>query len=425
MARPCRGSGRGPGEASPNGCLSVFRRSDTLCPGNPSGGAIQVKWEYGRRKKRTGNRFLVLLILLLGALAVAGYALMRSGVLRWPPKVAATVHGDAGSGTVAGSSTDAGGGMVAGDDAGDPGEYVDSQFLMDTYVSIRAFGQGARDAVLAAFDEMRRIEAMTSRFVPTSDVSRVNQAAGLDPVQVSDETFMLLEKARECSELSGGAFDVTVGPIVDAWGFGTGSPRVPDPAVLAKAQSLVDFRAMELDPVQKTARLAAPGMSIDLGGIAKGYAADRAAAVLRERGVKHALIDAGGNIVAVGTRPDGSPWHIGIRDPRGSSPTDTIGPVVKVEDEAVVTSGDYERFFIEDGHRYHHIFDPKTGRPADRAQSATIIASNSLDADMLSTAVFVLGPVEGPKILTGLDGVSAMVVGPDGHLTFSPGFRAN
>lgn len=369
-----------------------------------------MKWEYGRRRRGRGHRLFVLfLVLLLAALAIAGYALVRFGVLPWPLKAAATLPGE-------------GSGRFGGSGAAEPEEHVESQFLMDTYVTVRAFGEGAKDAVSAAFEEMRRIEGLTSRFVPTSDVSRVNQAAGLDPVQVSDETFMLLEKAQECSELSGGAFDVTIGPVVDAWGFGTESPHVPDPDTLAKAVALVNFRAVELDPGQKTVRLATPGMSIDLGGIAKGYAADRAAAVLREHGVRHALIDAGGNIVAVGTRPDGSPWHIGIRDPRGSGPTDTIGPVVEISDAAVVTSGDYERFFIEGGQRYHHIFDPKTGRPADRAESATIIAPNSVDADILSTAVFVLGPVEGPKILEGLNGVSAMVVGADGHLTFSPAF---
>jgi len=370
-----------------------------------------LKWEYGRRRRGRGRRLWALvLILLLGVVAVVGYLLVRFSVVPWPPKAGAPRAANE-SGKAATASA-----VV------DPQEYVDSQFLMDTYVSIQAFGPGAKDAVSAAFDEMRRIENLTSRFIPTSDVARINEAAGGDPVKVSDETFTLLEKSRECSELSGGAFDVTIGPVVDAWGFGTETPHVPDSNVLAKAVALVDFRAMELDPASKTVRLAHPGMSIDLGGIAKGYAADRAAAVLREHGIKHALIDAGGNIVAVGTRPDGKPWHIGIRDPRGSSPTDTVGPVVEITDGAVVTSGDYERFFIENGHRYHHIFDPKTGMPADRAESATIIAPTSVDADMLSTAVFVLGPVEGPKILEGLDGISAMVVDANGHLVFSPGF---
>lgn len=369
-----------------------------------------MKWEYGRRRRGRGQRMLFLLvILLLGVLIVAGYALVRSGVFPRTPKAA--VQG-------AGRSGDAGGSTAEAE------EYVGSQFMMDTYVSIRAFGKGAESAVAAAFEEMRRVEGLMSRFVPSSDVSRVNQAAGLDPVQVSDETFMLLEKALRWSELSGGAFDITIGPVVDAWGFGTDDPHVPDPDALAKAVALVNFRAVELDPTQKTVRLPAAGMCIDLGGIAKGYAADRAAAVLRERGVKHALIDAGGNIVAVGTRPDGTPWHIGIRDPRGSNPTDTVGPVVKVSDAAVVTSGDYERFFVADGRRYHHIFDPKTGMPADLAESVTIIAPNSLDADALSTAVFVLGPSEGPKILEGLEGVSAMVVDAGGRLVFSPGFPA-
>lgn len=369
-----------------------------------------MKWEYGRRRRGKGHRRLILLvILLLAALVVAAYVLMRSGMLPQPWSATRVVPGE-------------GGDKAAEARTSQQDEYVESQFLMNTYVSIRAFGAGAQAAVGAAFDEMRRVEGLMSRFVPTSDISRVNQAAGADPVRVSDETFMLLEKAQECSQLSGGAFDITIGPVVDAWGFGTDSPHVPDQGALAKATALVNFRAVGLDPVAKTARLAVPGMSIDLGGIAKGYAGDRAAAVLREHGVEHALIDAGGNIVAVGTRPDGSPWHIGIRDPRGTSPTDTIGPVVEVRDRAVVTSGDYERFFMEGRRRYHHIFDPKTGMPATRAESATVIARDSLDADMLSTAIFVLGPVEGMKMLERLDGVAGMVVGADGKMTFSPGY---
>lgn len=369
-----------------------------------------MKWEYGRRRRGRGagsHRALVLVLLAL-ALLVTGYILVKAGVLPWPLEAVRAGRGNSHK--------------VDEPPAGEASEYVESQFLMDTYVSIRAVGPGSREAVGAAFDEMRRIEALTSRFVATSDVSRINQAAGGDPVQVSDETFTVLEKAQECSELSGGAFDATIGPVVDAWGFGTDNPHVPDPPVLARALSFVNWRALELNPDGKTVRLVSPAMSIDLGGIAKGYAADRAAAVLRGRGIRHALIDAGGDIVAVGARPDGKPWRIGIRDPRGESPADTIGPVIDVEDGAVVTSGDYERFFVANGERYHHIFDPATGRPAKLARSATVIAKDSCDADMLSTAVFVLGPADGVRLVERLDGISAMVVGADGDLSFSSGF---
>lgn len=370
-----------------------------------------MKWEYGRRRRGrgTGRCWTLVLALLVPALLITGYMLVKSGVLPWPLDIV-RAGGDEGP-------------QRAGQaDGGEAEEHVESQFLMDTYVSIRAVGPGARLAVGAAFDEMRRIEALTSRFVATSDVSRVNQGAGGDPVQVSDETFMLFKKAEECSELSGGAFDITIGPVVDAWGFGTDKPHVPDASVLAGALSLVNWRALELDPEGKTARLPLPGMSVDLGGIAKGYATDRAAAVLRDNGIQHALIDAGGNIVAVGTRPDGKPWRIGIRDPRGKSTAETIGSVIDAEDVAVVTSGDYERFFVDNGERYHHIFDSSTGKPASLARSATVIAKSSCDADMLSTAVFVLGPERGLEVAESLDGVFAMVVGADGDLSFSSGF---
>ena len=164
------------------------------------------------------------------------------------------------------------------------------------------------------------------------------------------------------------------------------------------------------------------GMSIDLGGVAKGYAAQRGAQALIECGISHALIDAGGNIVAVGSRPDGEPWQIGIRDPRGESMNDTVGPTLSIVDCAVATSGDYERRFVLDGKRYHHILDPKTGMPVDTVRSATVIANDSLHADMLSTAVFVLGPDEGIELIESLDEVSAMLVDDCGNKVFSKGF---
>ncbi len=369
-----------------------------------------MRWEYGRRQRGGGIRrpVLVLALLCLAAVLVA-CALVRTGLVRVPPDLRNAWWGSAARG-----SQDA--------QAGGEEEYTESQFLMDTYVTIRAIGPGCREATRAAFDEMRRVEAMASAFVATSEVSRVNQAAGGEPVRVSDELFALLEKAGEYSELSGGAFDVTIGPVVKAWGFGTDEPRVPDAQTLERALSLVNHRALEMNRVDRTVRLLARGMSIDLGGIAKGYATDRAGAILREHGIEHALIDAGGNILAVGGRPDGEPWRIGIRDPRGESPAETIGPVVPVKDGAVVTSGDYERFFVADGERFHHIFDPATGKPGQRAQSATVVAKSSCDADILSTAVFVLGPVEGLGLVDAIEGVEAMVVDADGGLSFSRGF---
>ncbi len=372
-----------------------------------------MRWERGRGRRRAGGHLRLILVLAALMLVACLCALARSGAIAWPSSRVLAWLGSKAQAT----------GDGARDDAREVSEHVASEFLMDTYVSIRAYGASAEEAVDAAFAEMRRIEALTSRFVPDSDVSRLNRAAGGDAVAVSEETYALLEKARTCSEASGGAFDVTIGPVVDAWGFGGGDPRVPDRDTLRVAASLVNWRALELDPAARTARLAVRGMSVDLGGIAKGYAADRAGAVLRAHGVEHALIDAGGNIVAVGARPDGTPWRVGVRDPRGESPTDTIGPVIEAVDEAVVTSGDYERFFVQDGVRYHHIFDPATGAPARRAQSATVIAKDSCDADMLSTAVFVLGPERGIELVDGLgDRASAMVVDAGGKVMYSARF---
>jgi thiamine biosynthesis lipoprotein len=297
-----------------------------------------------------------------------------------------------------------------------------SEFLMDTFVSVRAVGPNPEQATQAAFSEMERIESLMSRYIPDSDVSCINEGAGGGPVKVSEETFCVIEEAIKCASLTNGAFDITIGPLMDVWGFGAKDPAIPDTGEIEQACSLVGWELLELDPVNRTVRLPIQGMSIDLGGIAKGYAAREGARILREHGISHALIDAGGNIVTVGFRPDGEPWKIGIRNPRGESIEDTIGPTLSIVNGAVATSGDYERFFVHDGRRCHHILHPDTGMPVESAQSVTVLADDSLYADMLSTAVFVLGPDEGMEFIDNLDGVSAMIVDSDGNVLFSKGF---
>lgn len=297
-----------------------------------------------------------------------------------------------------------------------------SEFLMDTFISIRAVGPNVEQAIQAAFDEMRRIESLMSRHVSDSDVSRINRGAGGSPVKVKSETFYVIEEAVRCAGLTKGAFDITIGPLMDVWGFGTPDPVIPGAEEMEQARSLVGWELVELDSENMTVRLPIQGMSIDLGGVAKGYAAEEGARILREYGIPHALIDAGGNIVAVGSRPDGEPWKIGVRNPRGVGREDTIGPTLPVVNGAVATSGDYERFFIHDGKRYHHILNPGTGMPLETVSGVTVMAKDSLHADMLSTAVFVLGQDEGMEFIETLDGVSAMIVDADGNMLFSKGF---
>lgn len=366
-----------------------------------------MKWEYGRRHRqatRLRRRFFFG-ILLVAVILTAVYAVTRSGSygFTWAiPKLPL--------------------GFSASQADEDSKESSRSEFLMDTFVSIRAVGPNQEQAIEAAVDGMRRVESLMSRHIPDSDVSRINEGAGGEPVKVSEETFYVIEEAVKCARLTKGAFDITIGPLMDVWNFGAEDPAIPDAEEIEKARSLIGWELVELDSANRTVRLPIEGMSIDLGGVAKGYAASEGARILLEYGISHALIDAGGNIVTIGSRSDGEPWQIGIRDPRGESIEDTIGPTLSIVNGAVATSGDYERFFIYDGRRYHHILRPDTGMPVETARSVTVMAKDPLYADMLSTAVFVLGPDEGIKFIETLDGISAMIVTDDGSIVFSKGF---
>ena len=367
-----------------------------------------MKWEYGRRRREISRlrRRVFSGVLLVAAVLIAGYVVITSNEsygFSWVIRKLPIKSGNA----------------LKGQDAKESSR---SEFLMDTFVTIRAAGPNSEEAIQAAFDEMRRIESLMSRHISTSDVSCINRGAGGSPVKVTSETFHVIEEAVRCGSITKGAFDITIGPLMDLWGFGTSNPTIPSAPEIEQACSLVGWELVELNSENMTVRLPVQGMSIDLGGIAKGYAAEEGARVLKEYGISHALIDAGGNIVTVGSRPDGEPWRIGIRNPRGEGAEDTIGPTLHVVNGAVATSGDYERFFIHDGKRYHHILHPGTGMPVQTVSGVTVMAKDSLHADMLSTAVFALGPDEGMELIETLDGVSAMIVDANGNTLFSNGF---
>lgn len=247
-----------------------------------------------------------------------------------------------------------------------------------------------------------------------SELTRVNAAAGIEPVQVSADTWKVLDEALRLARLSEGSFDPTIGPLVAAWGIGTESPRVPAPEEIAALLKLVDYHRVRLDPDSRTVFLQDKGMALDLGGIAKGYAADEAARICRERGVQAAVLDLGGNIYTIGSKTleDGSkrPWSIGLQKPgleRG-----TVLGILKSTDATLVTSGDYERFFEFEGKRYHHILDPHTGYPAQSGLVQTSIFStrSSMTCDALSTALFVLGLDKGMELIETLPDYSALVV---------------
>lgn len=287
---------------------------------------------------------------------------------------------------------------------------------MGTVVEITLFGTGERaeTAMKAAFAEMRRVEHLMSPHLPESDLARL--AASPQGTHVSPETLALLRRALALNRSTDGAFDPTLGEIKRLWGIEAEAPRVPGNAELAAAMQQCGVDKLRIDG-ERVVKLA-PQLAIDLGGIAKGYAVDRAADILRQAGISHASINAGGDLLLIGDRK-GRPWHIGIQHPRR---TNEVLAVVSAADEAVVTSGDYERFFEVDGIRYHHLFDPTTGRPSRLSQSVTVVAANAETADALATAAFVLGPQAGSRMLLA-HGAEGVLIGADGSRLVTPGLK--
>ena len=279
-----------------------------------------------------------------------------------------------------------------------------TQFLMDTVVSITA-PRSAKAAVDDCFAELARLDGMLSAYRADSEVSRVNVGASAAPVAVSDELFALLSRAQDISAQTDGAFDVTIKPLIDVWDIRSGKNVVPNAAQIAAARDQVGYRHMALDADAKTVQFTKPGMQIELGGIAKGYAGDRVREILQTAGVRGAIADLGGNIVTLPSK-SGKPYRIGLQDP--SRPRGSYFTTVEPAGGSVVTSGPYERQFVVDGTVYHHILDPATGYPARTGlQSVTVLSDDGTLADALSTALFVLGADKGAELARQL-GVQAI-----------------
>ena len=277
--------------------------------------------------------------------------------------------------------------------------------LLGTLCKITTYG-AAEKAVRAAFDRIAEIDARMSTNRTDSELSRINAAAGSAAVAVSPDTWSVIEEALEISRIGDGRFDLTVGPLVKLWGIGTDTARVPSPAEITGARALVGWRDVVLSAADRSVRLRRPGMAIDLGAIAKGYAADEVIAVLAADGVKAAVVDLGGNVLTFGAKPDGTPWRIGLQDPDPAVPRGShIGLLEFTGSRAVVTSGTYERFFVRDGVRYHHILDTATGRPVQNGLVAvTIVTDRSIVADGYSTLVFASGIERGRALVEATGG---------------------
>lgn len=278
----------------------------------------------------------------------------------------------------------------------------------------------AASAFAAIFTEFDRLDALLSVWKPDSDVLRVNAAAGAEPVAVGTDLIEVLKTARQVSEWTDGKFDVTFGALSDVWKFDQDQDNsIPTREQIETRRPLVDYTGIVVDEGARTVFLKHKGMRIHLGGIGKGYAVDHAVRILRERGFRNFMIQSGGDLY-VGGLLRGVPWRLGIADPR--RPTSTFG-TLDLSDGTFSTSGDYERAFVKDGVRYHHLLDPATGEPARGCRSVTIVSNSPLLADGLSTGVFILGPEQGMALVERLQDVDAVIVTATNQVLVSSGLR--
>ena len=300
-------------------------------------------------------------------------------------------------------------------------------YAMDTAMQLTAYGERAEAAIDAAVKRVDAIAALSSAYISGSDVAKINAAAGKAAVMVSPEVLKMIRTAVQYGKITQGAFDITVGPLISLWGIGTDHERIPSPEEIHQALTLVGMDDIRIDEKASSVMLTKSGMSIDLGGIAKGFAADEVLRIFKEYGIESALINLGSSsIYALGQKPNGEPWTVAIRNPRQDG---EYLCVVQLADQALSTSGDYERYFIQNGKRYHHIFDPTTGYPAEAGvMSATVVIDGKTEdccmlADILTKAAFVSGTERGFAIIEGLEGSSCMAAGSDYRLYCSQDWK--
>ena len=298
------------------------------------------------------------------------------------------------------------------------GWVVREEAIMGTAIRVELWAEDRRQGELAAaavMDEMHRIDRCMSPHKPSSELSRINREAARQPVPLSEEMYRLVDRALALSRLSDGAFDISYAAVGRLYDY---RARLrPDAAALEAARARVGWRHLHLDAQRRTLRFGLEGMCIDLGGFAKGHAVDRATALLQRRGIAHAMVSAGGDSRAIGDHR-GRPWSVAIRHPR--QPGEVVA-VLPLEDTSISTSGDYERYFDEDGQRHHHLIDPATGRSPSSVHSVTILAADGLTSEALSKSVFVLGAQRGLALVESLAGIDAVVVDAAGALRASSG----
>lgn len=297
-----------------------------------------------------------------------------------------------------------------------------TETIMGTEVTITVVTRSAAEgdaAIDAGMAELRRLDEMMSLYKDTSEITRVNLAAGKHPVKVSPEMIEVVEDAAEVSKLSNGVFDLTIGPLVVLWQMRLKEGKVPTDAEIAGIKPLVNYKNIVVDKKGSTIYLKKTGMIMDFGGM-KGYTADRVAGIFKKRGITNAVIAVAGDIWILGRRDDGKPWRIGVQHPREH---DKVLAVLDLSDKYVSTSGDYERFVIKEKKRYHHIIDPRTGKPSKGVISATLVGDKGALIDPLTKVPFILGPEEGLKIVRKL-GAEAIVVDDQGKVYATDGIKS-
>ncbi len=300
-------------------------------------------------------------------------------------------------------------------------EWIDgTRAIMGTEVRVQLWHEdraAGAEAIEAVFTEFHRIDALMSTFKEDSRISLINREAALHPVSAGAELFDLVVRSLDMSVLTHGAFDITFDSVGHYYDFR--EEQRPDAATIAQGLPLIDYRLVQANAADQSIRFLKPGVRINLGGIAKGYAVERGVGILLDHGIRHAIVTAGGDSRLLGDRR-GLPWIVGVRDPRRDG---EVAVRIPLENEAISTSGDYERYFIEDGKRYHHIIEPSTGEPAGGVHSATIVGPDAVITDALSTSVFVMGVDSGLRLIATLPDYEAVVIDAEGRLFYSDGLQ--
>ncbi len=297
-----------------------------------------------------------------------------------------------------------------------------SRFQMGTIVELTVVSSSeekAEEAMAAGFAEIKRLEQLMSVYQETSEFSKINQMAGIQEVSVSPEVYDLIQKGLEAGRLTEGGFNLAIGPAVKLWGV-TESQHVPAPEELNQIRPLVNLDKVILNPQNHSVFLKDKGMKLDSGGIGKGDAADRVEKVLNQHGIEAGIVAMAGDVKAFGAKPDGHPWRVGIKHPRQPG---RVLATIDLANQAISTSGDYERFFIKDGIRYHHLLDPRTLQPARGCQSVSIIAPEGTMSDALSTGIFIMGPEKGMALIEKLPQIAGVIVDQNGKILISSNLK--